>query len=117
MNMSFALTKKQYQARTKTVTRRNGWLKLKAGDTFNGVEKSQGLKRGEHVVIMGTNTCVSNRREPLRLMTDNLEYGKQEVIKEGFPEMTPQEFVSFFCSTHKGVTPETIISRIEFDYI
>ena len=117
MNMSFALTKTQYRARTKRVTRRMGWLKLREGDTFFGVEKSQGLKKGERVVIMGENTCISKRREPLRRMIDDPGYGKQECIKEGFPELSPEEFVRFFCATHHGATPESIISRIEFDYI
>lgn len=117
MNMSFALTKTQYRARSKTVTRRMGWLKLQEGDIFKGVEKSQGLKKGEHVVVMGKNKVISARREPLRRLVDEPEYGKQELINEGFPDLSPEEFVRFFCATHHGATPEGLITRIEFDYI
>ena len=45
------------------------------------------------------------------------EYGKQEVIKEGFPEMTPLEFVNFFCRSHKNCQEDTHVTRIEFEYI
>lgn len=114
-NMSFALTKYQYMTGTKTVTRRMGWKHLKAGDLFSAVEKSQGLKKGERVVIMGANKVISARWEPLRRMIDDPEYGKSEVILEGFPDLTPAEFIEFFCKTHKGCTPETLVHRIEFE--
>lgn len=38
-NMSFALTKRQVLERTKTVTRRLGWEKLRPGDLVRAVEK------------------------------------------------------------------------------
>jgi hypothetical protein len=116
-NMSFALTKRQYRERSKTVTRRTGWSKIKPGDFFAGVEKGQGLKKGESVVVMGYNKCECARWEPLRRMIDDPEYGRREVIREGFPEMTPDQFVKFFCETHKGCTPETLVNRIEFSYL
>lgn len=30
--------------------------------------------------------------------------------------MTPAEFVAFFCSTHRAVTPTTNITRITWEY-
>jgi hypothetical protein len=87
-NQSFMHTKEQYRNHTKTVTRRLGWKFAKVGDVVNGVEKSQGLKPGEKIVVMGQHIFVNLRWEPLRAMIDDLGYGRQEVIKEGFPEMT-----------------------------
>src|SRR4051812_15043835 len=52
-NMSFALTTAQVRARTKTVTRRGGWLFAKVGDVVQPVVKSQGIKKGEHVEKIG----------------------------------------------------------------
>lgn len=116
-NMSFMLTKEQYRARTKTVTRRIGWDFLEPGEILNGCEKCQGLRKGEHIVVMGQHRIISSQWEPLRRLIDNPEYGQEEVVKEGFPEMTPLEFVAFFCSSHKGCTPDTAVNRIEFEYV
>lgn len=48
-NMSFMHTKEQFRARTKFVTRRVGWWNLNPLDILQGVEKAQGLKKGEKV--------------------------------------------------------------------
>lgn len=114
--MSFMLTKAQFRNRTKTVTRRIGWRNAKPGDRYEGVEKGQGLKKGEKVVRMGIIEVVSALKEPLCRMTDDPEYGQQEVIKEGFPQLTPNEFVTMFCE-HNQCVPEKPINRIEFKYI
>lgn len=116
-NMSFMLTQSQYRAKTKTVTRRIGWDFLKPGEIQNGVEKAQGLRKGERIVVMGQHRIVSSRWEPLRRLIDEPEYGAAEVIKEGFAGMTPAEFVAFFCSSHKGCTVDTEVNRIEFEYV
>lgn len=112
--MSFALTKQQYSDGSKDVTRRLGWLKLKAGDHFMGVEKGMGLKPGELIVRLGPSLVIATRREPLLRMIEEPVYGFFEVEREGFPHLSPNQFVDFFCSTHKGCTPETVITRIEF---
>lgn len=120
-NISFALTTAQFRARTKTVTRRMGWEFLKTGDVLCGVEKCQGLKAGEKVVKLGLIQVADARREPLRRMTDDIDYGFAETVREGFPVGTalywPSAFVPFFCGSHKGCTPDTIITRIEFVYL
>jgi hypothetical protein len=36
---------------------------------------------------------------------------------EGFPAMTPAEFVAFFCRTHRGCNPEDMVTRIEWRYL
>lgn len=118
-NMSFALTTSQIVDGTKTVTRRLGWLMLKPGDKIRPVRKCMGLKPGEKLDVLGDPlTIVSIRREPLRAMTDDLDYGFKECALEGFADhpayQWPSEFVSMFCATHKGCTPDTIVTRIEF---
>ena len=40
-----------------------------------------------------------------------------EVRREGFPEMTPAEFVEFFCRSHSGCTADLPLTRLEFSYI
>lgn len=111
-NMSFSLTTEQYRNRTKTVTRRIGWWNLRTGDILNGVEKSMGLKCGEHMVVLGQHRVISVRREML------IDITPDDVVKEGFQEMTTDEFVAFFCATHGGSCgPHTIVNRIEFERI
>ncbi|MEY5100129.1 MAG: hypothetical protein RJA36_2848 [Pseudomonadota bacterium] len=120
-NMSFALTTPQIMEGTKTVTRRVGWLRLKPGDQLRPVRKCMGLRPGEKLdVLRDPLIVVSVRREPLRAMTDDVEYGFRECELEGFgahPDYRwPSAFVAMFCATHKGCTPETTVTRIEFAY-
>lgn len=116
-NMSFALTTQQVQDMSKDVTRRMGWLHLKAGNAFQPVKKCMGLRPGEKIErIGGAVVTVSTCREPLRRLIDEPEYGRAECRREGFPEMSPAEFVTMFCESHRGCTPETTVTRIEFSY-
>ena len=120
-NMSFALTTTQIMEGTKTVTRRLGWLHLKPGDQVRPVRKCMGLNPGEKLdVLRDPLTVVSVRREPLRAMTDDVEYGFRECALEGFKDhpdyQWPSEFVEMFCATHKSCTPDTVVTRIEFAY-
>jgi len=108
-NMAFSLTTKQFLNRTKTVTRRFGWKGLRPGDRFCAVEKCQGLKKGEHVRRLGVCEVVDVGREPL----DEIGWRPGDVAREGFPELTPEEFVNFFCG-HMHCTPDTIVTRIRF---
>jgi hypothetical protein len=120
-NISFAFTTPQFRDRTKTVTRRNGWLFLKVGDVLCGVEKSQGLGKGGKIKRLGAIRVIDVHREKIRCLTDDLDYGFAECIREGFPpphpKSRPSEFVEFFCNSHRGTTPESIITRIEFEYL
>lgn len=117
-NISFALTTPQFLDGSKTVTRRNGWANLKSGDVLCAVEKSQGLGKGGKVKRLGNIIVKSVRREQLRAMTDDLDYGLEETTREGFPKghpnHWPSEFVKFFCGSHKGVQPDSVVTRIEF---
>ena len=120
-NISFMLTTEQFKNRTKTVTRRKGWEFLKAGDVLCGVEKSQGLGKGGKVKRLGMIRVKNVTREPLRQMTRFPMYGYAECAREGFPvpheKSNPEVFVDFFCKSHRGVKPDTIITRIEFEYV
>lgn len=120
-NISFMLTQQQIRERTKTVTRRVGWEKLQAGELLRGVEKGMGLKAGEKVVPLATIRVVSARREALSAMTADVDYGFAECAKEGFGGdlalRWPSAFVEFFCNSHRGCTPETMVTRIEFEYV
>lgn len=120
-NISFALTTHQFRDRSKTVTRRIGWTKLKPGDLLMGVVKGMGLKPGEKVERLGAIRVVSVRQEELQAMTRDLDYGFKETTLEGYPAGTvkhyPSAFVEFFCASHKGCTPSTLVTRIEFEYV
>lgn len=110
--MSFALTTPQVLARTKTVTRRLGWTVLKPGDYIQAVEKGMGLRKGERVRRLAVLRVEDVTRERLR---EGLS--QSDVMREGFPGMTPAAFVEMFCRTHRGCTPDTIITRIAFSYV
>ncbi|WP_198164944.1 hypothetical protein [Roseateles depolymerans] len=119
--MSFALTVPQIQAGTKDVTRRLGWLQLKPGELIRPVRKCMGLRPGETIEpLRAPLRVVDVRREPLRMMTDDMDYGFEEVRREGFAlhptYCWPTEWIAMFCKTHKGCEPSTIITRIEFAY-
>ena len=112
--ISFSLTTPQFLDGSKDVTRRMGWLTLAAGADLIAVEKAMGLGKGGKVNVLGPIRVVSARRELLRRMFDEPEYGKAELIREGFPLMTVKGLIEMFCDTHKGCTPDKVISRIEF---
>lgn len=121
-NMSFALTTSQIRAGTKTVTRRMGWRNLRPGTLIQPVKKGMGLKPGEKIERLRAPIRVTSVVfEPLRKMTDDLGYGFVECGREGFGEhdtyLTPTAFVQMFCETHKGCTPDSIVTRIEFEYL
>jgi hypothetical protein len=116
-NISFAMTTEQFNARTKTVTRRLGWENLKAGDILMGCRKCMGLKPGEKIERLGKIVVKSVRREYLDRMLVTPAYGRQECILEGFPDMTPAEFVDMFCKSHRPCRPHWCITRIEYEYL
>jgi hypothetical protein len=114
-NISFSLTTPQFLDRSKDVTRRLNWLKLRVGDHLMACEKCQGIKPGESIVRLGKIIVAEVTREPLNSMLKDLNYGRLEVVREGFPLLSPAEFVSMFCR-HLACRPETIITRIVFQY-
>lgn len=112
-NISFMLTLPQMEERIKDVTRRDGWWNLTPGTSLMAVKKGMGLKRGEKIERLYPILVLDVRRDKLSLLTENIEYGYAEVLREGFPNMHPWEFVQFFCDTHK-CQPTKLVNRIEF---
>jgi hypothetical protein len=105
--MSFALTEPQFLDGSKDVTRRLGWEDLPPGEQLTAIRKGMGLAKGEKQVELGPILVVSARRERLDAIDQD------DCRREGFPELTPAQFVAFFCKAN-GCKPETIVTRIEF---
>lgn len=110
--MSFMLTSEPMLARTKTVTRRLGWVKLKRGDLIQAVEQSQGLKKGSAVKKLGVIRIVSVRREEIGAIRTQ---GQKECDAEGFPNLSPNQFCAMF-RRHMNVPETAIVTRIEFEH-
>lgn len=109
--MSFAATVKQIKNRSKTVTRRNAWAGLQPGTVLKAVEKSMGLKKGQRAVCLAMIRVVSVREEPLEMIT------QEDCIKEGFPGLGPEDFIMMYQIVNPGTMRETIVRRIEFEYL
>lgn len=109
--MSFALTTRQYLDHTKDVTRRMGWLFLVGVTPWTvsimGIEKGMGLKKGERQVELGPSKLGDVRREPLEAITP------EDVIREGFPEMSTGEFIDFYRKANRCKAHD-LVTRIEF---
>lgn len=106
-HISFSLTERQFLDGSKDVTRRVGWKGLRPGTRLIAVRKAMGLKKGEKVHVLGPIEIVSARREPLDAITAD------DCRREGFPEMSPFEFVTFFCKAN-GCFQTEPVTRIEF---
>lgn len=110
-NISFMMTPDQIRTKQKTVTRRDRWLKLMPGRLLRPVEKCMGLKLGEKMVRLLPDDefvrVTDVRREPLEAITQS------DVIAEGFPKMTPAEFVAMY---RKHSPKASTVTRIEFEY-
>lgn len=120
-NMSFFLTTRQVREGTKTVTRRLGWAFLKPGDRVMAVVKGQGIPKGGRIERIRLIEIVSNRPEALWKLALDPDYGREEAIREGFPEMDGLEFMEFFIRHHtsrrKTVDRNTKPQRLEFRYV
>ena len=110
-NMSFMLTTDQVRNGTKTVTRRMGWWNLKPDTVLNACVQCQGLKLGQRVEVIRQIRVVNTTHTRLDRITP------ADMIREGFPRLSRAAFVEMFCKSHKGCTPDTIVNRIEFEYV
>jgi len=118
-HMSFSMTTEAVRNRTKSVTRRLGWNDLEPGTLLWACEKCQGLKKGEKVKKLGMIRVVSVDDEPLYRIRD---HGPEECTREGFPDLTTDEFVDMFIRANRLHTrtysPATqVVNRIEFEYV
>src|SRR5262245_45006217 len=91
-------------AGSKTVTRRKGWKKLKPGTEMMAGRAHRGVRR-EGREDFGVILVKSVRRVRLG------DIDAAEVALEGYPELTPAEFLARFF---KGVNPDAVVTRIEF---
>lgn len=107
--MSVSHTEEQVVAEIKTVTRRLGWKMLKPGDTLTLCRKVMGRK-GAPLVRLKEVEVVSVAQERLWAISE------EDVAREGFPDWTSEEFISFFCETFK-VQPWAVVTRIEWRYL
>ena len=108
--MSFMLTTEQIRNKTKTVTRRLGWWFLKPGDIVNACVKCQGLKKGEKIKKICQIRILNTGATILE------EMNKEECVKEGFPKLSPYDFVSMFMVKMK-IDIDEEVNRIEFEYV
>lgn len=112
--ISFSLTEPQVRDRSKTQTRRLGWLNARVGERLTGCRQVMGRRRKdgtvEPLVRITDVEVVSVRRERLDAITPD------DVAAEGFSGWTPAEFVDFFCRSMK-CTPDTEVTVIEFAYL
>ena len=131
-NISFSATTEQIRQRRKFVSRRGNekgptWKNLKPGDILMACEKCQGLGKGGKIVRMGPIVILGTDIEPLDdiirrpMRTINpcaLQpvWWSDETTLEGFPELTPAQFVDMFCEMN-DCEPETEVTRILFDYV
>jgi hypothetical protein len=108
--ISFFLTTPQFLDGSKTETRRLGWKTTKPGDRLRAVRKSQGVKKGDKVEVLGTIEVTGVRQERLHEITP------EAVVREGFPNLTPQKFILHFCEKMK-CDPYSYVTVIEFKKI
>jgi hypothetical protein len=122
--MSVAMTTNAVVLREKTVTRRLNWWEdkngrrlLQAGDTLTLCRKVQGRKPGEPIDRLAEVEVVSRRREPLIRLIEDRAYGIAEVEREGFPGMSPVDFVDRYFMQAQGLSVHDVVTRIEWRYL
>lgn len=108
--MSVAFTEDAVRARIKTVTRRKGWTFLKPGDRLTLCRKVMG-RQGAPLVRVAEVQVVAVTREPLSAITP------AEVALEGFPGMTPAEFIRRFFTDAQGIPADAEVTRVEWRYL
>lgn len=108
--MAVALTEAAVRDRTKTVSRRLGWLFARPGDRLALCVKVMGRRRGEALVRLAAVELVDVRREPLAAITPD------DVAREGFPGWTARQFIDFYTAAMH--VPETVtVTRLEWRYL
>ena len=132
--MSVAFTEQAVRDRTKTVTRRKGWTFLKPGDRLTLCRKVMGRKKGEPLVRVAEVEVVSVRRESLGHLIHphrspaegpyfdaapwhNPEYAADEMVREGFPGLSPTAFVRTYFVDEQGMGYHDDVTRIEWRYL
>lgn len=128
--MSVAYTEDAVVDRIKTVTRRAGWWEnkhgkrlLHPGDRLTACRKVMGRKAGEPIVRLAQVEVVDVRRERLGRLTEETadglptDYALDEIAREGFPGMAPEDFVERFFIKAQRIYPDHDVTRIEWRYL
>ena len=110
--ISFAKTTEQFVEGLKTETRRDGWRRAHVGDMLQPVNRLPRVGAGKWWPLLW-------RGEYRHIQLDLVErvrlgdITKEQVQKEGFPEMSPVEFVRFYCAPRQP-DPDRIVTRLSF---
>ena len=88
-----------------------GWTFRNPGDRLTLCRTVRGRRPGEPLVRIAEVQVVSVRRERLGDITAD------ELAREGFPGMTPEEFVDRVFVTAQRIRPDDLVTRIEWVYI
>ena len=110
--MSVSLTEAAVVERRKTVTRRKGWTTLKPGTRLTLCRKVMGRKPGDPLVRLAEVEVLHVTREPLAM----IHADPADVVREGFPDLSPDEFVRYFCE-HMGGDAWQVVTRIGWRYL
>ena len=109
-NKSFFLTTPQYRDGSKTCTRHQCNRTPPVGEKFMGIVKGQGIPKDEHIEKLHVGEYVNVRWERIDAIT------QEDVVKEGFPDKTPEWFIAFYCKANK-CKPSDLCCRQEFKHL
>lgn len=115
--MSVAFTEDAVRNRTKTVTRRKGWKFLEPGDRLTLCRKVMGRKPGEPLVRIVDVEVLAVHQEQLVDLMNRPEYAAEEMAREGFPGMSPHDFVNHYFVLAQGMKIADFVTRIEWRYL
>lgn len=105
--MSVTFTEEAVRARRKSVTRRKGWRDLKPGTRLTLCRRL----RVSPIVRIADVEVIDVRRERLEQIT------AADVAREGFPGMSPAEFIDTFFVKAQSMRPTDEVTRIEWRYL
>jgi len=108
--MSVSHTEQQVEDRSKSMTRRLGWKMVRVGDHLTLCRKVMGRKPGEPLVRITEVEITAIREERL------WEISHEDVIAEGFPDWSTDQFIEFFCRQFK-VQEWVVVTVLEWRYL
>ena len=117
VRLAFPETARAIRGHQQTVTRRLNPPVLKAGDMVEAVQSEWMLTFTGAVTPLATLRVVSLREECLSLLMDDPAYGADELRLEGGPANTVGNWVLGLLIRYKTLSPNTPITRIEFEYV
>ena len=107
--ISCAKTIPQVVAQTKTETRRLGWKLARPAWRLIVIERND-YRRGGTPVALACVELIHTARERL------CDISPDAVVREGFPEMTPREFIAFFCREMRAA-PDVELTVLRWRYL